>query len=63
MKKMYNTIEKKTANKIIIKSKDLKVRNELHFNACVNSIAYVSKDKSKVIPRKQKYKGVGHYDY
>lgn len=58
MKKMYTTTQpKKDTNKMIIKASDLKVRNELHFKACQNSnVAYVSKDKSKVIPRKRKYK-------
>ena len=58
MKKMYNVnAPKQKSNKIKIDKKDLHLRNELHFMACQNSnVAYVAKDKSKVIPRKQKYK-------
>ena len=60
MKKMYNVnAPKQKNNKMTIKSSDLKLRNELHFLACQNSnVAYVAKDKSKVIPRKQKYKKI-----
>lgn len=53
---MYQ-VQQKQDKKMIIKASDLKVRNELHFNNCLNkNVAYVSKDKSKIIPRKQKYK-------
>lgn len=58
MKRMYKTEEIKD-NRIIIsidRSK-LNKRNELHFAACQNSnVAYVSKNKKRIIPRKQKYK-------
>lgn len=58
MKKLYIVNQPKQPTKKVIKAK---VRNELHFMACLNSnVAYVSKDKSKVIPRKQKYK---NFDY
>ena len=58
MKKMYQTAQPKD-KKIIIKVGDLHLRNELHFRACQNSnVAYISKDKSKIIPRKQKYKKI-----
>ena len=34
-------------------------RNELHFATCLASnVAYTSKDKTKIIPRKQKYKKI-----
>lgn len=60
MKKMYSVnAPKQKNNKMTIKSSDLKLRNELHFLACQNSnVAYVAKDKSKVIPRKQKYRKI-----
>lgn len=60
MKKMYQTnVPKQKNNKMSIKVSDLHLRNELHFRACQNSnVAYVAKDKSKVIPRKQKYKKI-----
>ena len=58
MKKMYQT-KQPVNKKIIITANDSKVRNELHFMACQNhNVAYVAKDKSKVIPRKQKYKKI-----
>ena len=58
MKKMYQTNEPKE-KKMVIKVSDLHLRNELHFRACQNSnVAYISKDKSKMIPRKQKYKKI-----
>lgn len=62
MKKLHqvNAISKKD-NSIKIKKEDIHLRNELHFRACQNNnIAYVSKDKTKIIPRKQKYKGVDY---
>lgn len=47
---------------IVIKKQDLHLRNELHFNACLNSnVAYVEKNKKKLIPRKQKYKKMLDY--
>lgn len=58
MKKMYNTTKPKAKNnRITISIDQSKVRNEMHFLNCLNSnVAYVSKDKKKIIPRKQKYK-------
>lgn len=57
MKKMYQVNEpKEKNNKITIKNSDLHLRNELHFQACLSNIAYVAKNKKKIIPRKQKYK-------
>ena len=60
MKKMCVVNQpKQKSNNIKIKREDLHLRNELHFMACQNSnVAYVAKDKSKVIPRKQKYKKI-----
>lgn len=57
MKKMYQVNQPKENKKMTIKASDLHLRNELHFRACLNSnVAYVAKDKTKIIPRKQKYK-------
>ncbi len=56
MKRIYNT-QKPKDNKIIITIDKKPKRNKLHFQVCKNSnVAYISKDKSKIIPRKQKYK-------
>ena len=56
MKKMYNTSIKQD-KKMVVKADTQKVRNELHFLNCFNSnMAYVSKNKKRIIPRKQKYK-------
>lgn len=61
MKKMYQTNQPKENKKMVIKVGDLHLRNELHFRACQNSnVAYIGKDKKKIIPRKQKYKGVDY---
>lgn len=59
MKRMHNTVTSQKSNKITIHVDKSKVRNELHFNACLNSnVAYIEKNKKKVIPRKQKYKSL-----
>ena len=58
MKKMYN-INPDSYNKskkIIIKLPKPKVRNLLHLQNQQSNMAYVEKDKTKIIPRKQKYK-------
>lgn len=58
MKKMVQTLPPKN-KKIIVKVEKPKLRNELHFNACLNSnVAYIEKNKKKIIPRKQKYKEI-----
>jgi len=60
MAKMYEVNQEKynqpKHKKIIIKLPKTKVRNELHFMACRDNISYVAKDKTKIIPRKRKYK-------
>ena len=49
-------MKKIKSNKFTIKPQDLHLRNELHFQACQQTnVAYVSKNKKKIIPRKQKY--------
>lgn len=64
MKKMYSTNAPKSRAdkmKMTIKIDQTKIRNELHFLNCQNSnVAYVAKDKSKIIPRKQKYKKIDY---
>jgi len=60
MAKMYEVNQEKfnkpKHKKIIIKLPKVKHRNELHFMACKDNVSYVEKDKTKIIPRKQKYK-------
>lgn len=52
----------KRSKKTIIKVEPSNKRNLLHFEACQNSnVAYVSKNKKKIIPRKQKYKSQNFY--
>lgn len=57
MKKMHITSEPKTKKQnVVVKFGDLRLRNELHFQACLANNCYVAKNKKRIIPRKQKYK-------
>lgn len=59
MKKMYSIDKKqfeKKEDKIVITKNDLHLRNYLHFQAQLQNVSYLSKNKKKIIPRKQKYK-------
>lgn len=42
------------------RNKNSKVRNEFHFHIQQNTRGTVSKDKSKIIPRKQKYNRIDY---
>lgn len=57
MKRLYTVPQDKfKPKKNIIKLNPIKVRNELHFMSQRDIPSIVFKDKSKIIPRKQKYK-------